>query len=137
MGINGGEIVKKGVVSSVNPENGSVRVTFEDSDDNVSAELPILNRGSKDIKDYWLPDVGEQVVCIFESNDKNMSSGWVLGSYFSDGAKPQVNDSDVRKISFSDGTFLEYNRKTHEMTIKCVGHLRINGKRVDINLGVN
>jgi len=132
MGTNGVQ-VKKGIVSSVNPENMSVRVTFEDADDNVSAELPVLNRGSSGNKDYWLPDVGEQVVCLFETNDKNMSSGWIVGSYFSDGAKPQVQDKDVRRLTFSDGSYIEHNRNTHEMTIKCVGHLQITGAKVDIN----
>lgn len=132
MGTNGAQ-VKKGIVSSINPENMSVRVTFEDADDNVSAELPVLNRGSSGNKDYWLPDVGEQVVCLFETNDKNMSSGWIVGSYFSDGAKPQVQDKDVRRLTFSDGSYIEHNRNTHEMTIKCVGHLQITGTKVDIN----
>ena len=132
MGTNGVQ-VKKGIVSSVNPENMSVRVTFEDADDNVSAELPVLNRGSSGNKDYWLPDVGEQVVCLFETNDKNMSSGWIVGSYFSDGAKPQVQDKDVRRLTFSDGSYIEHNRNTHEMTINCVGHLQITGAKVDIN----
>ncbi|WP_196590600.1 phage baseplate assembly protein V [Pectinatus frisingensis] len=133
MGTDGATQVKKGVVSSVNAENGSVRVTFEDADNNVSAELPILNRGSGGNKDYWLPDVGEQVVCIFETNDKNMSSGWVIGSYFSDQAKPPVQDKDIHRFTFSDGSYIEHNRSSHEMTIKCVGHLRIIGAKVDIN----
>ena len=83
-------MVRNGIVSSVNAKNGTVRVAFEDKDKNVSAELPVISRGSMETKDYWLPDVGEQVVCLFASNDKNTSTGWILGTFFSDKDKPQV-----------------------------------------------
>lgn len=128
-------LIRSGQVSSINQKTGAVKVTFSDKDDMLSAELPVLNRGSANNKDYWLPDIGEQVVCIFAPNSKNLSCGWVLGSYFSETAPPQVADNDIRRMDFSDGTYVEYNRATHELNINCVGTIKINGSKIYLNEG--
>ena len=98
-------MVRAGTVSSVNPANSTARVEFDDKDGTVSPELHIIHRGSGANKDYWLPDVGEQVVCLFANNDKNFSTGWILGTYFTEKKPPQVNNQDIRRLDFSDGTF--------------------------------
>ena len=64
-------IVRVGIISTVNIETCSARVTFLDKQDTVSADLPVLNRGSMIVKDYWLPDIGEQVLCLFLGNNFN------------------------------------------------------------------
>ena len=78
-------LIRLGVVSSKNTANMTVRVVFDGKENLVSAELPVLNRGSQQAKDYWLPDVGEQVVCLFlpNSNGNGVNEGYVLGSHFS------------------------------------------------------
>ena len=126
-------IVRAGIVSSVHPERNTVRVVFEDKDENVSAELPLMNRGAAKNKDYWLPDEGDPVVCLFAANDKNLSTGWVIGAYFDAKHPPQANSPDIRRLDFADGSFLEYDRSTHTMTINCVGQLIIKGATVHIN----
>ena len=40
-------LIREGIVSSTNPQNCTVRVVFGDKDDGVSADLPVLVRGSK------------------------------------------------------------------------------------------
>ena len=126
-------IVRAGVVSSVYPERMTARVTFEDNDNNVSKELFIINRCAAKDKDYWTPDVGDPVVCLFAQNDKNLSSGWILGTFFNQGNPPQVASEDVRRLDFADGTFIEYNRASHELNINCVGVINIKGATVNIN----
>lgn len=126
-------MVRTGLVSSVNPANCTVRVTISDKDGLVSAELPTLNRGSAQNKDYWLPDIGEQVVCLFALNSKNLNLGWAVGSYFSEQDKPQVSSVDKRRIDFGDGTYIEYDRAAHELNIQCVGEIKINGKMIYLN----
>lgn len=126
-------LVRAGVVSSVNPAEGTVRVVFDDKDDMVSYDLPVLNRGSMRNKDYWLPDVGEQVVCLFAPNGKNLNQGWILGSYFSDADAPQVASVDKRRIDFGDGTYIEYDRAAHMLDIHCVGVVKINGSIIHLN----
>jgi phage baseplate assembly protein V len=126
-------MVRAGTVSSVNPANSTARVEFDDKDGTVSPELHIIHRGSGANKDYWLPDVGEQVVCLFANNDKNFSTGWILGTYFTEKQPPQVNDQNIRRLDFSDGTFMEYNRSTGALTINVVGEIKINGSTIYLN----
>lgn len=126
-------MVRAGTVSSVNPANSTARVEFDDKDGTVSPELHILHRGSGANKDYWLPDVGEQVVCLFANNDKNFSTGWILGTYFTEKKPPQVNNQDIRRLDFSDGTFIEYNRGTHALTIHVKGEIKVNGSTIYLN----
>lgn len=71
MGINFQKIIRVGKVSSTNPAAMTVRVTFPDEAGLVSDDLHVLCQGSKSDKDYWMPDVGEQVVCIFLPNGRN------------------------------------------------------------------
>ena len=124
-------LFRVGKVSSVNPDNDTVRVVFPDKNNMVTAELPVLNRGSKVVKDYWLPDIGEQVLCLFLPNGN--SQGFCVGSYFSDVDAPVVMDANIRRQDFGDGTYIEYNRSTHELTINCVGNVTIKGATINLN----
>lgn len=54
-------IIRMGRVSVTDPDTMTVKVVFEDKDNLVSDSLPVLARGSSKNRDYWLPDVGEQV----------------------------------------------------------------------------
>lgn len=124
-------IIRDGIVSSTNPANCTVRVTFPDKDDLVSGDLKVLTRGSKDNKDYWMPDVGESVVCLFLPNGNN--EGFCLGTYFNDVDRPPVNDQNKRHMKYSDGTIIEYDRQSHTLSIDCVGNVIVNGKTINLN----
>lgn len=126
-------MVRIGYVSSVNTQNGSIRATFPDKNNTVSDELPVLTRGSAKNKDYWLPDINEQVVCLLLPNGENSGAGFCLGTYFSDTALPVVSNSNKRRLDFLDGTYIEYDRSTHELNINCVGDIKINGKTISLN----
>ena len=78
-------LIRIGTVSAVNGESCSARVVFEDKDNMVSAELPIITIGSKQTKAYWLPEVGTQVLCIFQPNasGSGISKGFIIGAFYS------------------------------------------------------
>lgn len=101
-------IVRVGIISTVNIETCSARVTFLDKQDTVSADLAVLNRGSMIVKDYWLPDIGEQVLCLFLGNGKNQ--GFILGSFFSSVDKPSSSGMGKRIVDFGDGSVVEYEK---------------------------
>ncbi|MCP4021565.1 MAG: phage baseplate assembly protein V [Desulfobacteraceae bacterium] len=101
-------------MTSVNAEKGRVRVKFPDTDGIVSKELPVLFQKTKDNKDFDMPDVDEQVVCIFLAN--GMEQGFVIGSPYSNEDKPPVTDPDKTHYEFKDGTWFEYDRKEHVFT---------------------
>ena len=118
-------------VSSVNPANCSARVTFEDREDVVSYELPVLVRGSQDTKDYWLPTPGEQVLCIFAENGKS-TDGFIVGTFFSEADPPPASSSDKRCVVFTDGTKIEYDMSSKTITIECQGPINIKSSAMTI-----
>lgn len=132
-------LVRVGRVSSINPGNATVRVVFEDRQDMVSYDLPVLVRQSLKNKDYFMPDVGEQVLCLFLPSGN--AQGFVLGSFYSDADTPPVNDVNKRHVQFEDGTSIEYDRATHTLTVFCKGdinitaegNIRFTAQRIDWN----
>jgi phage baseplate assembly protein V len=116
-------LIRVGIVSSINPEKCTARVAFGDRSNVVSYELPILVRGSLKNKEYWMPDTDEQVVCIFLPSGN--AQGFILGSLYSQKDVPPVVDENKRHISFSDGSTIEYDRSAHALTINAVGSVNI------------
>ena len=131
--------IKQAKVSEVLPEEMAVRVTYEDRDNVVSAKLPIMCQGSGTNFNYWLPDVGEQVI-VNESED-GTGEGFVMGSYYSGTVPPECRDGNTRRTKFSNGDFVEHNRATGDMnircggnlTIKCAGTVTIKAAKIDLN----
>lgn len=124
-------LIRVGRVSSVYPERCTARVVFDDRDDLVSYELTPLGRGSYRTKDYWMPDLDEQVLCLFLPNGN--AEGFILGTRFNDEDKPPVEEKEKRHLRFADGTFIEYDQKTHTLTIDLLpsnGTVVINGHLV-------
>ena len=116
-------MVRVGIISSVNPDTCTARVAFKDKAATVSYDLPILVRGSFQVKDYWLPDPGEQVLCTFLPSGN--AQGFILGSLYSKTDTPPVVDANKRHISFPDGTTLEYDRATHTLKVDATGPINI------------
>ena len=78
------ELIRVGIVTSTDPIKNTCRVTFEDKNNLVSSDLRILHRGSSAVKDYWMPAVGDEAVCIFATNDENYCDGFIVGTLFND-----------------------------------------------------
>jgi len=116
-------LVRVGRVSSVDPDRCMARVAFEDKDEAVSHDLPVLVRGALAAKDYWLPSPGELVVCLYLPSGN--SRGFVLGSLYSEANPPPVSNGDKRHISFVDGTRIEYDAGTHTLIIDAKGPVNI------------
>ena len=78
-------IIRIGRVSSIDVNTNTARVAFSDKDDLVSGNLMIVNRGSMVDKDYWIPDIDEQVLCLMLPNNsgQGLNEGFIIGSFFS------------------------------------------------------
>lgn len=124
-------MIKVGIIESFNEENATARVVFQDI--NIkSYDLPIIVKQSQNNKDYWIPDIGESVLCLFLPT--GIESGFILGSYYNKKDRPPVTDQNKRTVKFSDGTILEYDRKTHKLTADVKGDIDIKATgKVDIN----
>lgn len=101
-------LIRIGTISSINPKNAKARVMFEDRNNVVSKELPMLFQRTIGTQDYVIPKVGEQVLCLFLSN--GLEEGYILGSYYTEKNIPPGNDENKRLIIFEDGTLLEYDK---------------------------
>lgn len=126
-------LIRVGEVCQQNPSNCTVRVHFKDKDDMVSGELQVVNRNTFKNKDYGLPDLGEQVLCIFLEN--GIERGFVLGGIYSSAAghEPPVEDKFKRHVTFEDGAFIEYDRKNHIMKIQCPGKIEIVANEINVH----
>lgn len=136
-------IIRIGRVSSVDINTNTARVAFSDKDDLVSGNLMIVNRGSLANKDYWIPDIDEQVLCLMMPNKSGLglNEGFILGSFFSAEDAPQERSADVRAVKFGDGTVIKHDRSTGNLTINATGNISIvagggvtiRGNKVEIN----
>ena len=122
---------KVGIVESFNQENDTARVVFEESN-LKSYNLPIMVKQAKENKDYYVPDIGESVLCLFLPT--GIESGFIIGSYYNQKDRPPVTDQNKRTVKFKDGTILEYDRATHKLTADVKGDIDIKATgKVDIN----
>lgn len=129
-------LIRVGTVSSINAAAGTVRVAFAAQDDMVTYELPVITRGSKNNKDYWLPDIDEQVLCLFLPNTsgRGVCDGFVLGTFYSSVDAPMESSSDVHAVKYGDGTIIKHDRSTGKLTINATGDIDIiAGGKITIN----
>jgi phage baseplate assembly protein V len=124
-----------GIVQSQDVANCRVRVTFPDHNQMQSWWLPIIRQGTQNDKDYWIPDIGEQVVCLMDEHDED---GAVFGSIFSSAdTTPSGATADTRILSPKDGAVFSYNRSTHTLTITIPSNgtlnLTVNGGNVNLS----
>lgn len=122
------ELIRIGIVTNSVPERGTVRVKLVDVDDQVSYELPIIFRKTMKDKDYWMPDIGEHVVCLFSG--QGMEQGVVLGAIYSQSDEVPVSSINKFYKKFEDGTTIEYDRAEHKLTADIKGSvdIKVSGK---------
>lgn len=111
------QTVRLGYVIEQIPAEGKVRVRMEDADCVDTFKLPVLVHKTRCDKQWWLPDLGEQVVCVFLP--LGLEIGFVLGSFYSLQDLPPVDSPDKAHLRFLDGGWLEYDRGTGEMQVHC------------------
>jgi phage baseplate assembly protein gpV len=104
-----------GIVQQQDPAHAKVRVVFPDYDQVVSWWLPVIFAKTQNDKAYWIPDVGEQVVCLMDLRDE---AGAVLGAIYSDADLPPVNSTDKFHLAFKDGASVDYDRAAHILNLK-------------------
>jgi phage baseplate assembly protein V len=120
-------VLRVGKISAVYPEKATARVVFE-AHNLVSYELSVLQTQTLKNRAYWMPDVGEYVLCAFLPTGN--ASGFVLGSLYSANNEPDLKTNDKRAMLFDDGTYIEYDRAQHLLTVDVpsgVVNINVNG----------
>lgn len=122
--------IRVGVVSQIDINNHTVRVDFEE-DGATSYDLPVLALNTRLNKDYNLPDIGEDVLCLFLPGGQE--NGFVIGSFFAGEVTPPITNSNVRMVKFSDDTKVKYNRESHDLDIEIEGtHIHADREKVNV-----
>lgn len=124
------QILRVGVVSSVDEKKGTARVRFEDRDDIVSHDLKIIVPQTMKNKYYHIPDIDESVLCAFLQN--GIETGFILGAYYNNMDTVPVANKNIKGIYFEDGTNIQYNLDTKELLIDAIDTITIKAKKVNI-----
>jgi phage baseplate assembly protein V len=126
-------LLRVGVVDSTNPAKATVRVRFADQASVITWNCQVLYPKTNQDKAYWMPDIGDHVMVL--SLPYGPSQGFVVGAIYSSADKTPVSSQDKRHVLFKDGTYLEYDRKTHNLS----GHIKgkVDGLTVDENAKID
>lgn len=116
------ELLRFGVVTQTDESKALVRVQFTDMDGMLSYWLPVLHHKTLNDKQYWMPDIGEHVVCLM---DENAEEGVVIGAIYSTSDVVPVSSKDKYYVRFNDGTVIEYDRAAHRLTADVKGDIKI------------
>lgn len=127
MAIDLSEYIFVGLVSSIDAAHGTAVVTRPDRDGRTTAPLPVLQRGAKDTKDFWMPAIDDQVLCILLPNTsgKGPSMGWIVGACYSDVDTVPAGASGSTRVLSHPG----------DMTMRIGGTLTIEAGTLDIHGG--
>lgn len=127
-------LVRVGKVVSTVTGKSTVRVQFDDADELVSFDMAIIYPRTFKDKHYNVPDIGDQVVCLFLPN--GLETGFVLGSVYNAQDAPPVDSQDKDHVTYEDGTVIEYDRKAHVLKADVKGDAEIKTtKSIDAQAG--
>lgn len=112
------------IVSKIHEKKMRVKVILPELDNLETGWLFVGVRKTKKDKDYWLPDLGEHMVCMLDGRCEN---GVVICAIYSDDDVVPVESGDKWAKKFDDGTLIVYDRATHELNVNCVGSINIFG----------
>ncbi len=122
--------IRVGLISVLDRDAETARVTFPDLDDLVTDFLPIIRKGGKSwAQQDDLPEVEDHVLVVFLSS--SMSDGFIIGGY-------KLEDSDAPLTTdqfgtvFEDGSFAYYDRAAQSMVMHSAGSVIITGGNVTV-----
>ena len=120
-------LIRVGKVVSTATGKSTVRVQFADADDMVSYDMGVIYPRTHKDKHYNVPDIGDQVVCLFLGN--GMETGFVLGATYNEQDSVPVDSQDVDHVTYEDGTVVEYDRKSHTLKADVKGQAEIKAEK--------
>ena len=126
-----GRLIKIGEVSSIDPVNCTARVVFDDDDSLVSRPLKVIQRNSLKNKDFAMPAIGEDVVCVFLPNATE--EGFIIGSFYAGAIKPPESTETKRTVLFADGTRVCYDTATGSLSVTGAKAITLNAPSVTLD----
>lgn len=108
-------LIRVGEVTSINPSTFTARVRFVDREDTESYNMQVLSQGSLRDKFFHMPDIGENVVCLFLPS--GVEAGFIIGAYYPSGVARPAASEDISIAVFADGTRIQYDRASNELLV--------------------
>lgn len=106
--------IRTGKISSVNYEQGTVRVFYPDTG-NVTVEIPVLNFNGE----YKMPKIDDMVLVTHLSNGSAL--GIVGGTFWSPGNIPPETGANIYRKDLAQNVgeaYIKYDSNTKTVTIK-------------------
>lgn len=110
---------RAGIVDQVDRPRCRVRVRLPELDELLSGWLQVLQQGTAGRRSNWVPEPGEQVLCLL---DEQGDTGFVLGGLYVASAEPPGPQDQV---VFDDGTVVSYDREGKLLRVSCAGEVEI------------
>ena len=126
---NFGATYQEGIVSAIDAAKHKVRCKIPALEDLETAWLPFLTPNAGGNQFYCLPDVGELVALLLDSQGEG---GCVLGSIYNDQDPTPVTESEIWLHKFSNGTEIGHNRSSGEIWVKTSGVVNVQAGKVNI-----
>lgn len=119
------KLIRIGRVSSINEAGGTIRVTYPDRDDSVTAELPVFSFTDE----YKMPPIGAEVLVLHLSN--GAAAGIMMGRYWNSQNVPPAVATFRKEMGETFGqAYMEYDGGTltiHASKIVLDGDVSVDG----------
>lgn len=123
---------QEGIVSQVDAKRHKIKATIPALEDFETAWLSFLTPNAGGNQFYCLPDVGELVAILLDARGEG---GCVLGTIYNNQDPAPASSNDIWLKKFSNGTTIEHNRRTGNLTIHTSGKVIVNNCNIDVNSG--
>lgn len=120
------QLITLGKVVAVDYDAARVRVEMGEW---TTTWLPWLTQRASNDKTWWSPEINEQVLVLAPCGD--LAQGIVLAGVFQQHQTdfmadiPPAKRDAITRVTFQDGTQLEYNRDTHVLTADVQGDVQL------------
>lgn len=104
------DAIRVGRISSIDYKSGCADVCFKGEEDVIYSDLPFL------AFEYKMPKVNDLVLVVAQKYAQK-KSGFILGPYFNDENKPEVDGKDYFFKRFSDTAYIKYDADKDELEI--------------------
>ena len=96
------DAIRVGRISSIDYKSGCADVCYKGEEDVIYSDLPFL------AFEYKMPKINDLVLVVAQKYAQK-KSGFILGPYFNDENKPEVDGKDYFFKRFSDTAYIKYD----------------------------
>ena len=113
-------LIRLGTVEQADYQSQRIRVR---SGAQLTHWIPWASRRAGQDREWWAPDMGEQVIVLSPSGDA--SQAVAIGAIYQDAAPAPDADPEMHRTVYRDGTQVIYDRRSHHLTLNCVGDITV------------